>query len=457
MKHVHILGICGTFMAGIASIAKQAGWRVSGCDQNVYPPMSTLLEKLGIEVIQGFDSNQIKLRPDVFLIGNIVSRGNPLAEAILREKLPYQSAPLWLYDNVLKTRHVIAVSGTHGKTSTTAMLAHILDQCQNDCGFLIGGVAENFGLSARIGSSNHFVIEADEYDTAFFDKSAKFQHYYPNTLIINNLDFDHADIYPDIHSIIRQFHYLLRKLPDNALILCAHNNPNIDEVLAQGVWSNVERINSDWLFNQQNQLLYKGECFDALDWQLIGQCNRLNALAAIAAANHIGIEPNKSLHALQSFQHVKRRQQLRGEVHGISVYDDFAHHPSEIQATLSAFKEEHAKRNTYSVGTTASKKHETHGKIWAVFEPASNSMRQGVHTAQLALSFKDADEIIFFDNQRLEWDLNALEIPNKLVFDDLHQMIQHIKKGATTGDSIIGMSNGNFSNFHNLMLEQLHT
>ena len=435
--HIHILGACGTFMAGIASIAHQLGHRVTGCDTNVYPPMSTLLQSLGIDLIEGFDSNQVYLKPDLFLIGNIVSRGNPLMEAILRQRLPYQSAPQWLYDHVLCKRHVIAVSGTHGKTTTTAMITHILHSNNDNCGFLIGGMASNFSTSASLGSSKYFVIEADEYDTAFFDKNPKFLHYHPQTLIINNIEFDHADIYPNIEAIIEQFHRLLRQLPDTACVLCPISD-SINQLLDRGCYSLLQHIGKDWTINENGTI--NNHTDHLLRWSLIGAFNQHNALAAIGAAHHIGIPISDSLRALESFKNVKRRQELKGVSRGIAVYDDFAHHPTAITATLTAFREKLAASQ----------------RLIAVFDPASNSMKLGTHKATLSESFSTADAAFIYNNPKVGWNLRTLHWQeNTTIIDCSSELLQKLTAFAQPGDTIVVMSNGKFDNLPTKLLTAL--
>ncbi len=435
--HIHILGACGTFMAGIASIAHQLGHRVTGCDTNVYPPMSTLLQSLGIDLIEGFDSNQVYLKPDLFLIGNIVSRGNPLMEAILRQRLPYQSAPQWLYDHVLCKRHVIAVSGTHGKTTTTAMITHILHSNNDNCGFLIGGMASNFSTSASLGSSKYFVIEADEYDTAFFDKNPKFLHYHPQTLIINNIEFDHADIYPNIEAIIEQFHRLLRQLPDTACVLCPISD-SINQLLDRGCYSLLQHIGKDWTISENGTI--NNHTDHLLRWSLIGAFNQHNALAAIGAAHHIGIPISDSLRALESFKNVKRRQELKGVSRGIAVYDDFAHHPTAITATLTAFREKLAASQ----------------RLIAVFDPASNSMKLGTHRATLSESFSTADAAFIYNNPKVGWNLRTLHWQeNTAIIDCSSELLQKLTAFAQAGDTIVIMSNGKFDNLPTKLLTAL--
>src|SRR5512135_2107521 len=378
--HLHILGICGSFMGGIAAIARRAGHTVTGCDANPYPPMSTQLEALGIGLTEGFDAAQldgVARRADVFVVGNVVSRGNPLIEAVLDRGLPYSSGPQWLYENVLAGKWVLAVAGTHGKTTTSAMLAHILEQSGLDPGFLIGGVPLDFEVSARLSDSAFFVIEADEYDTAFFDKRSKFVHYRPRTVILNNLEFDHADIFPDLAAIETQFHHLVRTVPGNGLIVVNGADANLERVLARGCWTPVERFGGTgggWAAGEPDangsfDVLFNGTLQGRVKWELIGEHNRMNALAAIAAARHAGVPAAAAIDALSRFENVKRRMEIRGAVHGITVYDDFAHHPTAITTTLEGLRAKVGK-----------------ARILAVLEPRSNTMKLGVMKSQLPAS-----------------------------------------------------------------------
>jgi UDP-N-acetylmuramate: L-alanyl-gamma-D-glutamyl-meso-diaminopimelate ligase len=457
--HIHILGICGTFMGGIAVLAKQAGHRVTGCDANVYPPMSTQLEAQGIELIEGFDPSQTKLNPDMYVIGNVVSRGNPLMEEILNLGLPYISGPQWLAENVLQGKWVLAIAGTHGKTTTSSMLAWVLEYAGLAPGFLIGGVPENFGVSARLpqapkqdskSTSPFFVIEADEYDTAFFDKRSKFVHYRPRTAVLNNLEFDHADIFDDLAAIQKQFHHLVRTVPQQGLIV-ANDQYSLDAVLAKGCWSAVEKLGSPngWeIKNVDGQgrfdVFFKGERLGNLSWDLLGEHNRMNALAVIAAARHVGVAPCIAIEALSEFKNVKRRMETKGVVNNITVYDDFAHHPTAIETTLAGLR---AKLDAaYS-----------DGKIIAVLEPRSNTMKLGVMKDALPASLKDAD-VVFCYGANLGWDIaEALKpIANKSqTFNDLEKLVQAIAKTAKSGDHILVMSNGGFGGIHQKILDAL--
>jgi UDP-N-acetylmuramate: L-alanyl-gamma-D-glutamyl-meso-diaminopimelate ligase len=442
-KHIHILGICGTFMGGIAAIAKQAGYRVTGCDANVYPPMSTQLEAQGIELIEGFGVEQLDLKPDVYVIGNVVSRGNPLMEEILNRGLPYVSGPQWLADTLLRDKWVLGVAGTHGKTTTTSMLAWILEYAGLNPGFLIGGVPQNFGVSARITESPFFAIEADEYDTAFFDKRSKFVHYRPRTAILNNLEFDHADIFPDLAAIETQFHHLVRTVPGNGLVVCNGREEPLARVIGRGCWTPVEKFGSDdgWNIAADDVVTLKGEPQGKLEWELLGEHNRMNALAALAAARHAGVPVAQGLAALAEFRNVKRRMEVRGEVNGITVYDDFAHHPTAIATTVEGLRRK--------VGATT--------RILAVLEPRSNTMKLGVMKDALPGSLKDAD-LVFCYAGGLGWDAAGALAPlgdKAAVKDDLNELIEAIAAAAKPGDQILVMSNGGFGGIHEKLLKRL--
>ena len=440
-QHIHILGICGTFMGGIAAIAKQAGYRVTGCDANVYPPMSTQLEAQGIGLIEGFGVEQIDLKPDVFVIGNVVSRGNPLMEEILNRNLPYASGPQWLADTLLRDKWVMGVAGTHGKTTTTSMLAWILEYAGLNPGFLIGGVPQNFGVSARITEMPFFVIEADEYDTAFFDKRSKFVHYRPRTAILNNLEFDHADIFPDLASIETQFHHLVRTVPGKGLIVCNGREESLSRVLKRGCWTPVETFGSPpppageglgeggWNIDANSRVTLNGEPQGTLEWDLLGEHNRMNALAALAAARHVGVPVAQGLAALSKFKNVKRRMEVRGTVNGITIYDDFAHHPTAIDTTIAGLRSK--------VGNA---------RILAVLEPRSNTMKLGVMKDALPGSLKDAD-LVFCYGANLGWDAVAALNPlgdKSVAKDDLNELIEAITAVARSGHHVLVMSNGGF-------------
>jgi len=439
---IHILGICGTFMGGIAALAKQDGYRVTGCDANVYPPMSTQLEAQGIELIEGFGVEQLALNPDVFVIGNVVSRGNPLMEEILNRNLPYISGPQWLADTLLRDKWVLGVAGTHGKTTTSAMLAWILEYAGLNPGFLIGGVPQNFGVSARLTESPFFVIEADEYDTAFFDKRSKFVHYRPRTAILNNLEFDHADIFADLAAIETQFHHLVRTVPGNGLIVSNGREPPLDRVLQRGCWTQVERFGTDdgWQIGNDNLVTLNGKAQGTLNWELLGEHNRQNALAALAAARHAGVPVVQGLAALGEFRNVKRRMEVRGVVSGITVYDDFAHHPTAIDTTVAGLRRK--------VGAA---------RILAVLEPRSNTMKLGMMKDALPGSLKDAD-MVFCYAGNLGWDARSALSPlgsKAIVEEDLGALIEKITAAARPGDHILVMSNGGFGGIHEKLLKQL--
>ena len=459
--HIHILGICGTFMGGIAAIARQAGHRVTGCDANVYPPMSTQLEAQGIELIEGFSPDQLlqfETMPDLFVIGNVVSRGNPLMEAILNQGLPYISGPQWLGEQVLFSRHVLAVAGTHGKTTTAAMLAWILEFNGYQPGYLIGGVPLNFTVSARLGESQYFVIEADEYDTAFFDKRSKFVHYRPRTALLNNLEFDHADIFSDLAAIETQFHHLVRTVPSNGLIVVNGEEPALKQVIARGAWAPVEQFGHDkknaWsLISQEADgfiVLHEGKEVATVRWAsdsgVMGRHNQLNALAAIACANHIGISPADAARALAEFKNVKRRLETIGVANNVTVYDDFAHHPTAISTTVDGLRRR--------VGQS---------RILAVLEPRSNTMKLGVMKAQLPISLEAADKVFAYGSsagkESLGWDLNEVLSPlnttdkdRALAFNDLNALVNAVAHEAKPGDHILVMSNGGFGGVHHKIL-----
>jgi len=483
--HLHIVGICGTFMGGLALIARAAGHVVTGCDANVYPPMSTQLEQQGIALIEGFDAAQAGVGADVFIIGNVVTRGNPLMEAILERGLPYVSGPQWLGEQILRgqcgqslhNQHVLAVAGTHGKTTTSAMLAWILMQAAHEQpdfapNFLIGGVAPDLGVSACFAPDRrYFVVEADEYDTAFFDKRSKFVHYRPRTVVLNNLEYDHADIFPDLAAIETQFHHLIRTVPANGCIIRAAHDQALDRVLARGCWSPVVSINgvdeqaADWQArdhaNQDANAtdVATADAFDVLHhqhyagtvrWALSGWHNRANALAALAAAHHVGVEPAGAIAALSTFRGVQRRLQLRGTVNSIAVFDDFAHHPTAIAATLDALR---SRRNAHGQPYT---------RILAVIEPRSNTMKRGAMAAQLPAALKQADQVFCFAAQdgphALGW--QPLEVLAPLgrraaSFSQLDALITAVVQQAQPGDAVLVMSNGSFGGIHEKLLARL--
>ncbi len=450
--HIHILGICGTFMGGVAALARERGHTVTGCDANVYPPMSDQLQALGIELVEGFGAEQLALKPDCFVVGNVVSRGNPLIEAILDAGAPYTSGPQWLAEHVLQGRHVLAVAGTHGKTSTTSMLAWMLEHAGLQPGFLVGGVPLNFGISARLGRAEPgapFVIEADEYDTAFFDKRSKFVHYRPRTAVLNNLEFDHADIFDDLAAIERQFHHLVRTLPAHGRLVVNAREESLQRVLAMGCWSEMVRFGARK--EEPGALRARGEphAFDVLrgslkigrvDWSLLGEHNQLNALAAIAAAEHAGVAPEVAAKALASFENVRRRLELRGEAGGVKVYDDFAHHPTAIRTTVNGLRRR--------VGPE---------RILAVFEPRSNTMKLGAMKAQLPWSLEEAD-LAFCHSGGLGWDAAQALAPmgaQAVVSDSVDDLVRRVAAAARPGDHVLCMSNGGFGGIHLKLLEAL--
>lgn len=445
--HIHILGICGTFMGGIAAIAKSLGHKVTGSDANVYPPMSTQLEQLGIELTQGYDPVQLQPAPDLVIIGNAMSRGNPAVEYTLDKNIPYSSGPQWLAEQVLHQRWVLAVSGTHGKTTTSSMLAWVLEYAGLKPGFLIGGIPQNFDSSARLGDSPFFVIEADEYDTAFFDKRSKFVHYRPRTLVINNLEYDHADIFPDLAAIQRQFHHLLRMVPASGLVLSPANVEAVDQTLAMGCWSEQQRYGRDWTVQLRQpdgsvfELFYQGLSQGSLHWDLCGNHNVENAVMAIAAARHVGVPVAVSIEALTQFVAPKRRMELKGTVKGIAVYDDFAHHPTAIETTLAGLRAR--------VGDA---------KIWAVLEPRSNTMRMGVHKSAIADSLHDANDVLLFEPANSGWSLAAVaeQMPGRAtVFQSVELIVAALVEKAAAGDHIVIMSNGGFGGIHQKLLDAL--
>ena len=447
--HLHILGICGSFMGGLAALAREAGHTVTGCDANVYPPMSDQLRALGIELIEGFGADQLALKPDVFVIGNVVSRSNPLMEAILDAGHAYTSGPQWLSDHVLQGRHVLAVAGTHGKTSTTAMLAWVLEHAGLQPGFLVGGVPLNFDVSARLGAGKTFVIEADEYDTAFFDKRSKFVHYRPRTAVLNNLEFDHADIFDNLAAIERQFHHLVRSVPASGRLVVNAREESLQRVLAMGCWSEVVRFGARKETPGEWRARGEPHGFDVLrgslkigrvDWSLLGEHNQLNALAAIAAAEHVGVPPDAAAKALAQFQNVRRRLELRGEVNGVRVYDDFAHHPSAMRTTVNGLRRK--------VGDA---------RILAVFEPRSNTMKLGAMKALLPWSLEEAD-LAFCHSAGLGWDAVQALSPmgaQAVVCDNIDRLVAAVVAATKPGDHVLCMSNGGFGGVHAKLLSAL--
>ncbi|HOX66263.1 MAG TPA: UDP-N-acetylmuramate:L-alanyl-gamma-D-glutamyl-meso-diaminopimelate ligase [Burkholderiaceae bacterium] len=456
--HIHILGICGTFMGGLAALAREAGHQVTGCDSGVYPPMSDQLRALGIELVEGYGADQLGVNPDLFVVGNVVTRGNPLMEAVLNAGAAYISGPQWLAEHVLQGRHVLAVAGTHGKTTTTAMLAWILEQAGLQPGFLVGGVPLNFGVSARLGSGAPFVIEADEYDTAFFDKRSKFVHYRARTAVLNNLEFDHADIFENLAAIERQFHHLVRTVPLQGRLVVNARDEAIQRVLGMGCWSDVVRFGARK--ETPGELRARGEphAFDVLrgsmkiarvEWSLAGEHNQLNALAAIAAADHVGVPADVAAKALASFENVRRRLELRGSAAGISVYDDFAHHPTAMRTTINGLRRQVDAR--WNPAT------QPRPRILAVFEPRSNTMKLGTMKAQLPWSLEEAD-LSFCHSGGLDWDAaQALAPLGKLaaVCDSIDQLVSRVAATAQPGDHVLCMSNGGFGGVHQLLLDAL--
>ncbi len=448
--HIHILGICGTFMGGLALIARELGYTVSGSDQNVYPPMSTQLQEQGISLMNGYKAENLDIKPDLVVIGNALSRGNPEVEAVLNRGLRYVSGPQWLAEHVLQDRWVLAVAGTHGKTTTTSMLSWILEYNGFKPGFLIGGIPLNFGISARLGESDFFVIEADEYDCAFFDKRSKFVHYRPRTLILNNLEYDHADIFENLDAIKKQFHHLLRTVPGEGQIIAPVVDPHISDVLAQGCWTPVVTTaigeTADWQAElsaadgSQFGVSFQGQFQGQLHWSLNGRHNVYNALAAIAAARHIGIQAAAAIQALHRFENVKRRMEVIVKRQGITIYDDFAHHPTAIKTTLDGLRKQ--------VGSA---------RIIAIVEPRSNTMRLGVHTQSLAESLAEADDAIIYQPDNLGWDLSSLLQYNQniRIIDNLDAIIGLVKAAAGTESHVLLMSNGSFGGIYRRLAEEL--
>jgi UDP-N-acetylmuramate: L-alanyl-gamma-D-glutamyl-meso-diaminopimelate ligase len=446
---VHILGICGKFMAGIAVLAKQSGHEVSGSDMNVYPPMSTQLQAQGIELMHGFDPAHLDSSVDRVIVGNVISRGNPVMEYILNNHIPFVSGPQWLAENILQDRWVLAVSGTHGKTTTTSLLSWILEYAGLNPGFLVGGVPENFGVSARIGSSPFFVVEADEYDSAFFDKRSKFIHYQPKTLILNNLEFDHADIFPDLAAIVQQFHYLVRTVPGNGLIVRQSEDKNLTTVLEKGCWTPVTTFGAT---GQWHATLNKPDCSSfavyldqtcvgTANWNLLGNHNVENALAAIAAAHHAGVPAGLAVEALETFKNVKCRMEVKGEVNGVIVYDDFAHHPTAIATTLAGLRAKVGKE-----------------RIIAVLEFGSYTMRTGVHKDQMKAALAAADMVVCKRPDGKDWGLEnilkQLTQPNAM-YDNVDSLVAHLTKQLQAGDHVIVMSNSGFGGIHEKLLQGL--
>lgn len=446
--HIHILGICGTFMGGIALLARETGHQVTGSDDNVYPPMSTMLAEQGVDIMQGYKVEHLAQPADSIVVGNFMKRGLPVVEHMLNQNLVYTSGPQWLYENILRERWVLAVAGTHGKTTTSSMLAWILEYAGLKPGFLIGGVPENFGVSARLGDSAFFVVEADEYDTAFFDKRSKFVHYHPRTVVLNNLEYDHADIFPDIQAIQTQFHHLIRTVPSEGLVIANGIEASIRDTLAKGCWTPVETFaQGDWQAEliqadgSEFEVLYQGAVQGTVQWDLLGEHNVNNALAAIAAARHVGVAPSQAIAALAEFKGVKRRMQVRGTVREVTVYDDFAHHPTAITTTLAGLRAK--------VG---------HARIIALLEPRSNTMRMGSHKAQLAQALQAADAVYLYQPAGLDWNLAEVvaEIGEKAqLLTSIDALVSSVTQQAQAGDHILVMSNGSFGGIHDKLLAAL--
>jgi len=447
--HIHFLGICGTFMGGLALLAKQMGYKVTGSDQAVYPPMSTQLESAGIDLIEGFHASQLDIRPDEVVVGNVMTRGHDVIERMLSEQWPMISGPQWLSEHLLRSRWVLAVSGTHGKTTTSSMLAWILEYAGLEPGFLIGGVPQNFAVSARMGNKPFFVIEADEYDTAFFDKRSKFIHYQPRSLIINNIEFDHADIFRDLQDVQRQFHHVIKILPSLGKVIFNADDDNIQTVISQGVWSEHESFGvSDGCYWQLNKCHDKKKPFqfsliDGKKYEgqlsLLGEHNALNALAAIAAARHAGVTVEQSLKALAEFEGVKRRLENKGMYAGVTVYDDFAHHPTEIHCTLQAFKQQHEDQ-----------------RMVVVFEPRSNTMQMGVHAEQLQQALSPANELCIYDGGELSWSIEeTLADLHSNIFTDIDRLVEYLLAMLQAKDNVLILSNGGFGGLCSKLIDGL--
>jgi UDP-N-acetylmuramate: L-alanyl-gamma-D-glutamyl-meso-diaminopimelate ligase len=448
--HIHILGICGTFMGGIACLAAEKGYKVSGSDENVYPPMSTQLEEMGIQLQEGYKAAHFKSRPDCVVIGNALKRGNEAVEYVLNEKIPYQSGPQWLANHLLRDRWVIGVAGTHGKTTTTSMITWILDYAGFNPGFLVGGIPANFMISARWGSDPFFVVEADEYDCAFFDKRSKFMHYQPKTAVLNNLEYDHADIFQNVEEIKKQFHHLVRTIPGNGQIIVPSEDKHLHDVIKMGCWTPVVTLggsNGTWQAVNQSadgsvfEVFYQNKSMGILHWQLIGEHNVQNALAAIAATQHAGVEPRVAIAALAEFQSVKRRMEVKGKVNDITVYDDFAHHPTAITLTMGGLRAK--------IGNK---------RLIAVLDIRSNTMCMGVHQEELAKAMREGDEIFIYQSPKVTWDVKRAfsMLGNKVtILMDTQHIIDKIVETAKPTDHILVMSNGGFDNIHTRLLEAL--
>ena len=449
--HIHILGICGTFMGSLALLARDLGLQISGSDQNVYPPMSTQLEAQGIELMQGYKVEHLNPAPDLVVIGNAMSRGNEAVEYVLEKGLPYTSGPQFFADYILKDKWVLAAAGTHGKTTTSSMLAWILEDAGMSPGFLIGGIPANFGISARMGETPFFVVEADEYDTAFFDKRSKFVHYKPRTAILNNLEYDHADIFEDLAAIQKQFHHLVRTIPGSGRVIIPDDSKALAEVIDKGCWSELEKMgaakNSHWQYKALKddgssfEVRLKGKLAGVVNWQHTGQHNIANAMAAIAAARHVGVTPDQACQSLCQFKGVKRRMELVAEVAGISIYDDFAHHPTAIETTLQGLRAKHPEKN-----------------IIAVIEPRSNTMTMGVHKDTLMASTGDASRVIWYQPENIDWKLDSLLCDSPVpatVMNSTQAIIDQLVASSSAGDQLVIMSNGGFDGIHQRLVDAL--
>ena len=448
--HIHILGICGTFMGGVALLARELGMTVSGSDANVYPPMSTQLEEAGIALQEGYLAEHLQPAPDLVVMGNAMSRGNPAVEYVLNQGLPYISGPQWLAEHVLKDRWVLAVSGTHGKTTTSSLLAWILEHAGMAPGFLIGGVPGNFGETARLGKTPFFVIEADEYDTAFFDKRSKFVHYHPRTLVVNNLEFDHADIFDDLAAIQKQFHHVIRTVPSEGLIISPPGEAAIEQTIDMGCWTPRQTIGIEQADLQATiskadgsefKVRYQGEHQADVRWSMLGEHNVCNALAAMAAAHHVGVTFEHASEALAEFEGIKRRMELVGEVDNIRVYDDFAHHPTAISTTVNGLRANIGER-----------------RLIAILEPRSNTMKMGVHKDSLGASLQEADQILLFEQGEMDWSLSSIaeQLGEKAsVYQSIDDIVEVVSQQAQSGDEILVMSNGGFGGIHQRILTAL--
>ena len=448
--HIHILGICGTFMGGVSLLARELGMTVSGSDANVYPPMSTQLEEAGIALQEGYLAEHLQPAPDLVVMGNAMSRGNPAVEYVLNQGLPYISGPQWLAEHVLKDRWVLAVSGTHGKTTTSSLLAWILEHAGMAPGFLIGGVPGNFGETARLGKTPFFVIEADEYDTAFFDKRSKFVHYHPRTLVVNNLEFDHADIFDDLAAIQKQFHHVIRTVPSEGLIISPPGEAAIEQTIDMGCWTPRQTIGIEQADLQATiskadgsefKVRYQGEHQADVRWSMLGEHNVCNALAAMAAAHHVGVTFEHASEALAEFEGIKRRMELVGEVDNIRLYDDFAHHPTAISTTVNGLRANIGER-----------------RLIAILEPRSNTMKMGVHKDSLGASLQEADQILLFEQGEMDWSLSSIaeQLGEKAsVYQSIDDIVKVVSQQAQSGDEILVMSNGGFGGIHQRILTAL--